>query len=304
MSRRNVTIIGILVLMGITSVVSILAYTFIIGGDGTASQPISAPTLSLEDPTNDPSVAQVEALSTQVAELQAQNATLVAEVANAGAAALSPTAEATVEAASVSTEVTDEATVEATVETAAVATDPTLFRIVPEESEVRFIITEDLRGQPTTPIGITNQVAGDIVVDFSTPANSRVGTIRINARTLTTDSEFRNRAIRAEILESSKDEYEFIDFTPTAISGLPASVAVGEEVTFQITGDLKIRDIVNAVTFDVTATVVSEDRLEGTASTQVTRAAYDLQIPNAPGVANVSDEVTLEIDFVAAKVTE
>jgi hypothetical protein len=65
-----------------------------------------------------------------------------------------------------------------------------------------------------------------------------------------------------------------------------------------------VRDIVNSVTFDVTATVVSEDRLEGAASTVVTRAAYDLQIPNAPGVANVSEEVQLEIDFVATKVTE
>jgi polyisoprenoid-binding protein YceI len=304
MSRRNLTIIGILVLMGITSIVSVLAYTFIIGGSGTPSQPISAPTLSLEDPTADPAAAQIEALSTQVAELQAQNATLVAEVADSGLTIVAPTLAPTDETASPSTEVTEEATVEATVEAAAAATDPTLFRIVAEESEVRFILTEDLRGQPTTPTGITNQVAGDIVVDFTTPANSRVGTIRINARNLTTDSEFRNRAIRAEILESSKDEYEFIDFTPTAITGLPASVAVGEEVTFQITGDLKIRDIVNSVTFDVTATVVSEDRLEGAASAQVTRAAYDLQIPNAPGVANVSDEVQLEIDFVAAKVTQ
>jgi polyisoprenoid-binding protein YceI len=169
---------------------------------------------------------------------------------------------------------------------------------------VQFILTEDLRQQPNTVTGVTNQVAGDILVDLNTPANSKVGTIRIDARTLTTDSEFRNRAIRAEILESSKDEYEFIDFTPTAISGLPAQITVGQAVTFQITGDLKIRDITNSVTFDVTATVAAEDRLEGTATAQVTRAMYNLQIPNAPGVANVSDEVTLQIDFVATKVTQ
>jgi polyisoprenoid-binding protein YceI len=142
------------------------------------------------------------------------------------------------------------------------------------------------------------------VVDFNTPANSRVGTIRIDARNLTTDSEFRNRAIRAEILESSKDQYEFIDFTPTAITGLPAKIAVGQSVTFQIAGDLKIRDITNPVTFDVTATVTTEDRLEGTATAQVTRTMYNLQIPNAPGVANVAEDVKLEIDFVATKVTQ
>lgn len=293
MSRRNLTIIGILVLMGITSVVSILGYTYFIGGSGNPSQPISAPTLSLENPTANPAEAQIEALSTQVAELQAQNATLIAGAANAGSSTLPPTAEATQDTA-----------VETTSEAVSAPAASTLFRIVPDESEVRFILTEDLRGLPNTVTGITNQVAGDIVVDFTTPANSRVGTIRINARTLLTDSEFRNRAIRAEILESSSDEYEFIEFTPTAINGLPETIAVGQEISFQIIGDLKIRTIVNAVTFDVTATLTAEDRLEGTAKSQVTRAAYNLQIPNVPSVANVSDDVRLEIDFIATKVEQ
>lgn len=288
MSRRNLTlIVGILVLMGITSAVSILAYTFIIGGSGEPSQPLSAPTLSLETTTTNPMEAQVKALSTQVAELQAANATLVA----GGTPATDVTAESTTDPANTSA-------------AAAPATAATLFRIVPDESEVRFILTEDLNQQPNTVTGVTNQVAGDILVDFNTPTNSRVGTIRIDARTLTTNSEFRNRAIRAEILESSKDQYEFIDFTPVAISGLPAQITIGQAVTFQITGDLKIRDITNSVTFDVTATVTAEDRLEGTAKAQVTRAMYNLQIPSAPGVANVSEDVRLEIDFVATKVTQ
>lgn len=304
MSRRNVTyIIGILILMGITSAVSILAYTYIIGGSGEPSQPLSAPTLSLATPTPNPLQAQVEALSSQVAELQDANATLSAVAASGGAAASTPVPDTTVEATTDPVEPTA-APAETTAEAASASTAATLFRIVQDESEVRFSITEDLRGVPTNPIGVTNQVAGDILVDLGTPANTRVGTIRIDARTLTTDSEFRNRAIRAEILESSKDEYEYIDFTPTAVTGLPAQITVGQAVTFQITGDLKIRDITNSVTFDVTATLTSDDRLEGSATTQVTRAMYNLQIPNAPGVANVSDEVDLSIDFVATKVTQ
>jgi polyisoprenoid-binding protein YceI len=144
-------------------------------------------------------------------------------------------------------------------------------------------------------------VAGELFVDFSNPSASRIGAIRINARTLITDNEFRNRAIRSEILESSKDEYEFIDFTPTAITGLPASVTVGEAITFQVTGDLKIRDIVQSVTFDVTLTAVSEERLEGSATATVTRTQFNLQIPSVPSVANVTDEVGLAINFVALK---
>jgi polyisoprenoid-binding protein YceI len=294
MSRQNVKlIVGILVLMGITSVVSVLGYTYFVGGSGKPSQANTPPTLSLETATPNPLEAQVSALSSQVAVLQAANATL---------AAVDPTQAPT---SDMTAETTAEATAESTPASAASsATAATLFRISADESQVRFIITEDLNQRPNTVTGVTNQVAGDILVDFDTPANSRLGTIRIDARTLITDSEFRNRAIRAEILESRKDEYEFIDFTPTAISGLPAQITVGQDVTFQVTGDLKIREITNSVTFDVTAKVTDQGRLEGTAKAQVTRAMYDLQIPNAPGVANVADDVQLEIDFVAAKVTQ
>jgi polyisoprenoid-binding protein YceI len=69
--------------------------------------------------------------------------------------------------------------------------DATVFRIVPEQSEVRFNIFEELRGEPVTVVGTTNQIAGDIRVDFANPANSEVGTIRVNVRTLVTDNEFR-----------------------------------------------------------------------------------------------------------------
>lgn len=287
MSRRNLNILGILILMGISAVVGVLGYIFTVGGSGEASAPISAPTLSAADlasPTPNLLETQVLVLSTQVAELSAANATLVA--ANTSGQVV-PTAIPTVEAA---TEVSPNT-----------APASSLYQIVAEESEVRFVLTEELLGKPTTVTGRTNQVAGEIFVDFGTPANSRVGMIRINARTLVTDNEFRNRALRERILQSTNPDYEFADFTPTAITGLPAAIQVGQEITFQIAGDLKVRDIVQPVTFNVTATLVSEDRLEGLATTQVTREQYNLQIPNAPGVANVSNDVTLEISFVATK---
>ena len=72
----------------------------------------------------------------------------------------------------------------------------TLFRIVPEESEVRFLLDEVLMGTPTRVIARSSELAGDVVVDFQTPANSQIGTIRVNARTLETDNEFRNRAAK------------------------------------------------------------------------------------------------------------
>lgn len=181
--------------------------------------------------------------------------------------------------------------------TAATTSNPVALQIVPDESEARFVIDEVLNSAPKTVVGATNQVAGEIAVDSQDPAKTRVGVIQVNARALATDSEFRNRAIKNRILLT--DQYEFITFTPTAITGLPATGAVGATYTFQITGDLTIRDVTKPVTFDVRATPISESRLEGAASTTIRYADWGLTIPQVPQVASVSDEVRLEIDFVA-----
>jgi polyisoprenoid-binding protein YceI len=172
-----------------------------------------------------------------------------------------------------------------------------IFTIVQNESETRFTLDEELRGVPTTVIGMTDQVAGEMSIDFNNPANSQLGVIAVNARTLVTNNNLRNRAIQNEILQTGS--YEFITFTPTAITGLPERVAIGDTISFQITGDLTIRDINQQITFDTTMTVVSADRLEGLAVTTVLRSDYQLLIPSVPNVANVTDEVQLEIAFVA-----
>src|SRR5215813_12325376 len=66
------------------------------------------------------------------------------------------------------------------------------FSIDVSKSKVSFTLTEDLFGKPNTVVGTTNQVAVDILVDADHPANSQIGTIRVNARTLVTDSNMRD----------------------------------------------------------------------------------------------------------------
>ena len=172
-----------------------------------------------------------------------------------------------------------------------------IYEISQADSQVRFELNEELRGQPKTVVGVTDQIAGEMAVNLSDLASTQVGVIRINARTLATDNNFRNRAIQNQILDTGA--YEFIIFTPTSVDGLPASAAVGEEVTFTIAGDLTIRDITQPAVFTVTATAVSEGELAGTASAVVLRADYGMEIPSVPNVANVEEEVELYIDFVA-----
>jgi polyisoprenoid-binding protein YceI len=172
-----------------------------------------------------------------------------------------------------------------------------IYRISQEESQVRFELGEDLRGVRTAVAGVTDQVAGEVAVNLSDLTSAQVGIIQIYARGLATDNNFRNRAIHNDILRTAT--YEFITFTPTALGGLPAAAAPGEDVRFTIDGDLTIRDITRPVTFDVTATTVTADRLVGTATASVNRVDFDLRIPSVPSVANVDEVVRLTIDFVA-----
>lgn len=179
----------------------------------------------------------------------------------------------------------------------AAATGLRLYRISQAESRVRFELDEDLRGVRITVVGETDQVAGELALDLADLTTTQVGVIRINARTLTTDNDFRNRAIQNQILQTGS--YEFITFTPTAVNGLPTSASVGQTLNFTIVGDLTIRDVTNEVTFAVTATAVSPTQISGTAIAAIQRAAYNLRIPEVPSVANVEEEVQLIIEFVA-----
>lgn len=196
-----------------------------------------------------------------------------------------------------SDESVEEAADEAPAEEAAPAGGATIYAISQADSQVRFELDEDLRGERITVVGTTDQVAGELSIDPADLSTTQVGVLQINARTLSTDNNFRNRAIQNEILDTG--DFEFISFTPTAVDGLPDTTAVGEEVTFTISGDLTVRDVTQPAVFEVTATLVSEDQIAGTAVATINRNDFGLVIPSVPSVANVEEEVDLYIDFVA-----
>lgn len=174
-----------------------------------------------------------------------------------------------------------------------------LYHIASTESEARFLIDEELLGEPKTVVGRTDQVAGSMIVDFDNPANSQLGQIRVNVRTLKTDNAIRDRALRGQILEADEDKYEFAEFVPVALENLPESVTTGEAFTFQVEGMLTIHGVTRNVTFDATVMPLEDGRLDITAAATVDYHDFDMTIPSAPGVANVSDEVRLEIDLLA-----
>ena len=186
-----------------------------------------------------------------------------------------------------------------TAASAANAEGGTPFVIDQASSEARFLINESLIGIPTEVKGVTSQITGTLAIDVADPAKTTVSTITIDARDLRTDRDLRNRAIRRIILESNKDEYRYITFTPTAITGLPAKAGAGDTLTFQIAGDLKIKDVSKPVTFDVEVKADSASEITGLAKATIKRSDFNLSIPSAPGVADVTDDIRLELAFTA-----
>jgi len=177
------------------------------------------------------------------------------------------------------------------------ADDTQLFQIQPGQSTARFTLTEVLRGEPKTVVGETDQVAGQIAVDPSSPDDAQVGTILINARTLATDDSQRNRMIQNFIL--STNDYEYVSFTPTSGIGLPQTATLGTPYRFQINGQLSLKGVTRDVTFDATVTPVTDAQLHGMATTTIQRNDWGLSIPDVPFVANVSDQIQLDLNFVA-----
>ena len=183
-------------------------------------------------------------------------------------------------------------------EQGALPSGETTLRILPEESEARFLIEEVLLGAPFTVVGATSELEGEITADLNDPSNAQVNII-VDVTTLVTDNGKRNGAIQRWILETSDPANQTAEFTATSINGMPDQVVVGETFDFQITGDFSVKGVTKELTFDGSATLVSEDKLEGSSATEVLYTEFT-SIPGLPPqVASVEDNMILEIDFVA-----
>ena len=288
-------VVGVLVIIafGIGVGAGALGILYATGGTGTPSRDTNevVSTLSLDAPTPTPPLAAQ--VATELVDINSQLDTISTQVANLNNGVVT---------------VTDgddgNENIEAT-EMVEPQAERVLFRINADESEARFMIDETLLGNSIVVTGRTNLVAGDIIVNFSDPASSQIGEIAINARTFRTDTADRDRSIRGQILQSAQDEFEFIIFAPTELGNLPSdAITIGDTVEFSIAGDLTIRDVTRQVTFEASVTLVSEDRIEVFATTQVAYADFGLTINPPPAVGGIGDILTLELDAVALQVQE
>ncbi|HEU4782108.1 MAG TPA: YceI family protein [Ktedonobacterales bacterium] len=186
-----------------------------------------------------------------------------------------------------------------TVPTLAPTDGATLFTIDSSSSKATFTIDEVLFGNPNTVVGETDKVAGQILINAQDPSKSQVGEVKIDVSTLVTDNDLRNRTLQGRILQTDTPANQYATFVAKSISGLPESIAVGQQVSFKITGDLTIHQMTKTVTFDVTVTAVSDKQITGTASTTVKYSDFGISVPDVPSVTGLGDTVKLALAFTA-----
>ena len=175
----------------------------------------------------------------------------------------------------------------------------TLFTIDSSSSKATFTIDEVLFGNPNTVVGETDKVAGQILVNAQDPSKSQVGEIKIDVSTLVTDNDLRNRTLQGRILQTDTAANQYATFVAKSITGLPESIAVGQQVSFKITGDLTIHQVMKTVAFDATVKAVSDKQITGTASTTVKYSDFGISVPDVPSVTGLGDMVKLALDFTA-----
>ena len=245
----------------------ILAASLIACSQQPEPQPTPIPTAAVAVPTPPPPTATVEPTAT-VAPIPTET-TSPAPTPASTAAAPAPPSEATQSA--------------------------TAF-VLGEGTAARYKVEEVLASQGfKVATGETSEVVGRIVFDADGAIFADESSIVIQAGTLKTDNDRRDRYVREQTLQTAN--YPEIIFRPTSAEGLPSPLSeAGGEVEFTLSGDLTIRDQTRPVTWDVTAEF--GDSITGLAVIDINFEQFGMDKPRVAVVVSVGDTIRLELDFV------
>jgi polyisoprenoid-binding protein YceI len=176
------------------------------------------------------------------------------------------------------------------------ATGTLRFEMVPQGSEARYRVNEQLAGRdlPNDAVGVTQDVSGAIVVEPDGTIVRDQSKIVVNLESLTSDQSRRDNFIRGNTLETSK--YPTAEFVPTEIRGLSSPLPTSGEGTFELVGDLTVRGVTRPTTWQVTARMDGEE-LIASATTSFTFGDFNMTQPRVPVVLSVKDLIQLEIDL-------
>jgi polyisoprenoid-binding protein YceI len=167
--------------------------------------------------------------------------------------------------------------------------------LVPENSEARFRVREQLAGAnlPNDAIGRTKDFTGTLVIKPDGSIVSSDSQFVVSMGTLVSDQPMRDNFLRGNVLQVN--QYPRAVFVPKQASGLPSPLPQSGSVTFKLTGDLTVRNVTQPVTWDVTAQVQG-NQVTAQAATTFKFEDFSLTQPRVGRVLSIEDNIKLELD--------
>lgn len=168
------------------------------------------------------------------------------------------------------------------------------FDVVEGESQATYTAREQLvRIGFNEVVGTTPDVTGSIVLgpDGVVEEGSRVV---VDVSQLRTNEARRDNYLRRNSLQT--DAYPTVTFVVTALQGLPWPLPTEGKASFQIQGDLTVRDVTRPTTWQATATVDGE-RLRLQAYTTITFDDFEMRQPTVALVLSIEPSIRLDVDL-------
>jgi len=182
------------------------------------------------------------------------------------------------------------------------------FVVIVAESEARYVVNEEFFADALAKYGIqagrvvvtgrTPGVGGELQLNFARPDLVEAASFTVDMAGLRTDRNLRDEWLQDNAIQTNL--FPEARFMATSVSGLPDSYTEGQEISFQLHGDLTIRNTSNPVTFEVTATL-SGDTIRGTAVRQMQMTDFGIEPPHFANTLTVANDFRIEISLVARK---
>jgi polyisoprenoid-binding protein YceI len=173
------------------------------------------------------------------------------------------------------------------------------FQIVPDQTTASYSVYENLivQDKPNNDaVGTTHSVQGSFKIQAGASPQIAAMNITVDLRTLQTDSSMRDHFVQRNALQT--DSYPDATFVSISAQDLPASYSDGQNVHFQLTGNLTMHGKTNKEVFDVRGKVVGAT-ITGTASSTIYMTDFGIQPPNLANIAISQNKVQITINFTA-----
>jgi polyisoprenoid-binding protein YceI len=173
------------------------------------------------------------------------------------------------------------------------------FKIVPAQTTASYSVYENLvfENKPNNDaVGKTHAVQGSFRIRTGDSPLITGMNIQVDLRTLETDSPRRDHFVQQNTLET--DTYPYATFVSVSAQGLPSSYSDGQNVHFQLTGNLTMHGKANKEVFDVQGKLVG-NTITGTATSTIYMTDFGIQPPNLANIAISQNKVLITLTFTA-----